>query len=107
MEPLLEVSGRTHDVRFGPPWLVFGLVTLPIVTMTIYLLWIWPRPTGTSFLAQTGPYLLSLLTGAPFALLLARVGRRVVMLLVYLIAGFVLLWIYALAMLCGVRGVCL
>jgi hypothetical protein len=31
----------------------------------------------------------------------------VVVLLVYLIAGFVLLWIYALAMLCGVRGVCL
>jgi hypothetical protein len=107
MEPLLEVSGRTHDVRFGRPWLLFGMVALPIVSMTIYLLWIWPRPTGASFLAQTGPYLLSLFTGAPFALLLARGPRRVVVLLVYLIAGFVLLWIYALAMLCGVRGVCL
>jgi len=79
----------------------------PIVCMTVYLLWIWPRPAGTSFLAQVGPYLLCLSTGTPFAWLLSRGGSRVLALFVYLIVGFVLLWIYALAILCGVRGVCL
>lgn len=94
-------------MRFGRPWLLLGAIGLPIVAMTIYLTWIWPRPTGASFLAQTGPYLLSLLTGVPFALLLARGIGRVFVLLAYLLIGFVLLWIYALAVLCGVRGVCL
>jgi hypothetical protein len=88
-------------------WLLLGMMALPIVCTTFYLLWIWPRPAGTSFLAQAGPYLLCLSTGAPFAWLLSRSGGRVLALFVYLIVGFVLLWIYALAILCGVRGVCL
>ena len=89
------------------PWLLMGMIALPFLAVTIYLLRVWPRPSGTSFLAQTGPYLLSLLTGAPFVLSLAPRGRRVLALLGYLAVGFVLLWIYALAILCGVRGVCL
>jgi hypothetical protein len=80
---------------------------LPIVAMTIYLLWIWPRPSGASFLAETGPYLLSLLTGLPFAFFLARGARRVFVIFVYLVIGFAILWLYALTILCGVRGVCL
>lgn len=88
-------------------WLLVGTIGLPLAGMTIYLLWIWPRPTGGSFLSEMGPYLLCLLTGVPFAFLLARGTARVVVLAVYLILGFVLLWLYALAILCGVRGVCL
>jgi hypothetical protein len=91
----------------GRPWPLVGMIAFPFVAMTIYLLWVWPRPSGTSFLAQTGPYFLSLLTGAPFVLSLARGIGRVLSILAYLAVGFVLLWLYALAILCGVRGVCL
>jgi len=97
-------------VRFSQlgerPWPLVGMIVCPLAAMTVYLLWLWPRPSGTSLLAETGPYLISLLTGAPFVLVLAP-GRRALSLILYLAVGFVLLWIYALAMLCGVRGVCL
>jgi len=82
-------------------------VGLPFLTMTAYLLWVWPRPRGTSLLAEVGPYLVSLLTGVPFAWSLTRRSGRWWLLLAGLAAGFALLWIYALAVLCGVRGVCL
>lgn len=88
-------------------WPLAGLIGLPLVAMTIYLLWLWPRPDGTSFVAQTSPYFLSLLPGLPFALILAPKGQRLVSSLIYLVVGFVALWIYALAFLCGVRGSCL
>jgi len=91
----------------GGRWPLVGMLACPLVAMTIYLLWVWPRPTGTSFLAQTGPYLFSLLTGVPFVLSLSQGHARVFLLLVYLALGFALLWLYALAILCGVRGVCL
>lgn len=84
-----------------------GMVACPLLAMTIYLVWLWPRPAGASFLAQTGPYLLSLLTGAPFVFLLARGAARALALLLFFVLGFAVLWIYALAILCGVRGVCL
>jgi hypothetical protein len=58
-------------------------------------------------IAETGPYLLSLLTGLPFAWRLSRRSGRVAFLLVFLGCGFVVLWLYALAVLCGVRNVCL
>jgi hypothetical protein len=38
---------------------------------------------------------------------ITRGPRRTWLLLAYLIGGFVLLWIYALGVLCGVRGICL
>jgi len=88
-------------------WPVVAMIALPILAMTIYLLWIWPHPSGTSLLSQTGPYLLCLLTGVPFALLAAPGTGRVFLIVAYLIVGFLVLWIYALAILCGVRGVCL
>jgi Kef-type K+ transport system membrane component KefB len=84
-----------------------GMTIPPIAAMTIDLLWIWPRPGGASFLAQVGPYLLSLLTGLPFALRLCRGAGRIAGVVAYLVAGFVLLWLYAVAVLCGVRDVCL
>ena len=80
-------------------------VGLPVVSFTAYILWIWPRPHGTSLLAQVGPYLACLLTGLPFAWILSR-GRAWLM-LVFAVAGFIFLWIYAIALLCGVRDVCL
>lgn len=80
---------------------------MPLVTMSVYLLWIWPRPRGTSALADTIPYALCLLTGLPFAWKLASGSGRVLLVIVYLVSGFGILWIYALAVLCGVRGVCL
>jgi Kef-type K+ transport system membrane component KefB len=86
---------------------VVAMIALPIIALTIYLLWLWPRPSGTSLAAQTGPYLLSLLTGIPFALRAARGTGRVFVIITYLLVGFLVLWVYALAVLCGVRGVCL
>ena len=82
-------------------------IGLPLITMTAYLLWVWPRPHGTSVIAQTGPYVLSLLTGLPFAWSLTRRSGRGSFLVTFLTGGFLLLWLYALAVLCGVRGVCL
>jgi hypothetical protein len=82
------------------------MIVCPLAAMTIYLVWLWPGPSSTPVLAQTGPYLISLLTGAPFVLALAR-RRRALALLLYLAGGFVLLWVYALAILCGIRGMCL
>jgi hypothetical protein len=80
---------------------------LPLFTMTAYLLWLWPWPHGTSAIAETGPYVLSLLTGLPFAWsLISRPGRSLLV-LAFLVGGFVLLWLYALLVLCTVRGVCL
>lgn len=88
-------------------WALAGAIGLPVLTLTAYLLWVWPRPAGNSLIAQAGPYVLSLLTGAPFVFGLARRSGRAWIVVAFLAGGFVLLWIYALVMLCGVRGVCL
>lgn len=88
-------------------WALAAAIGLPLIAMTGYLLWIWPRPAGNSVIAQTGPYLLSLLTGVPFVLRLTRRSGRAMILIAFLAGGFVLLWLYALAVLCGVRGKCL
>jgi hypothetical protein len=82
-------------------------IGLPLLTITAYLVWVWPRPRGNSFTAQSAPYLLSLLTGLPFAWSLTRRVGRGVLVLTFLVGGFVLLWLYALVVLCTVRGVCL
>lgn len=88
-------------------WALAAAVGLPLITITAYLLWVWPRPRGTSVVAETGPYVLSLLTGLPFAWsLTSRSGHRVLV-LAFLAGGFILLWLYALVVLCTVRGVCL
>jgi hypothetical protein len=88
-------------------WALAAAIGLPLIAMTAYLLWLWPRPRGTSLIAETGPYILSLLTGLPFAWSLAPRSRRPVVLLAFLAGGFILLWLYALVILCGLRGVCL
>ena len=88
-------------------WTVAGAIGLPLATMTAYLLWVWPWPRGNSVMAQTGPYVLSLLTGLPFVWRLTRPSGRIAILLAFFLGGFVLLWFYALAVLCGARGVCL
>lgn len=88
-------------------WALAGAIGVPLIAMTVYLLWIWPWPRGVSVIAQTGPYVVSVLTGVPFVLRLTRGGGRGVLVFVYLAGGFVALWIYALAVLCGVRGACL
>ena len=88
-------------------WYLAAMIGLPLGTITAYLLWIWPRPHGTSVAAEVGPYLLSLLTGLPFAWILSRGPARALLLLAFLAGGFVFLWIYAAAVLCGVRGACL
>ena len=88
-------------------WYLAATIGLPLVTLTAYLLWLWPRPHTTSLVAELVPYLLSLLTGLPFAWTLSRGPGRPWLLFAFLGGGFVLLWFYALAVLCGVRGVCL
>jgi hypothetical protein len=88
-------------------WYLTATITLPLITITAYLLWLWPRPRTTSVAAEVGPYLLSLLTGLPFAWPLTRGPGRAWLLFLFLAGGFVLLWFYAAAVLCGVRGVCL
>lgn len=88
-------------------WSLAAMITLPLMTITVYLLWLWPRPHATSVFAEIAPYLVSLLTGLPFAWILTGGRGRVWLLLTFLGGGLVLLWIYALAVLCGVRGVCL
>lgn len=80
---------------------------LPLITMTAYLLWVWPWPHGTSAIAEAGPYVLSLLTGLPFTWSLTGRRGRGLLLFAFLVGGFVLLWLYALLVLCTVRGVCL
>jgi hypothetical protein len=88
-------------------WLLAASIGCPFITITAYLLWVWPRPHGSSMIAQLGPYLLSLLTGLPFAWTGARGKGRAWLILAFLGGGFVVLWLYAAAVLCGVRGVCL
>ncbi len=88
-------------------WYLAATICLPLITLTAYLLWLWPRPHGTSLPAELGPYLFSLLTGLPFVWALSRGPGRPWLLLAFLAGGFVLLWFYAVAVLCGVRGVCL
>jgi hypothetical protein len=83
------------------------MLGLPIISLTAYLLWIWPRPTGTSLFAEVGPYFISLLTGLPFALGLTRGPHRMGLILVFFLVGFVVLFFYAMAVLCGIRNVCL
>lgn len=84
-----------------------GAIAFPLLTMTAYLVWVWPWPRGSSVIAETGPYLLSLLTGLPFAWSVAGRAGRAVFVPAFLAGGFVLLWVYALLVLCAVRGMCL
>lgn len=88
-------------------WALAATIGFPLIAMTAYLLWIWPRPRGNSLIIETGPYVLSLLTGLPFAWSLTGRSGRWVLILVFLAGGFVFLWLYALVVLCSVRGVCL
>lgn len=88
-------------------WALAAAIGLPLVTMTVYLLWIWPWPAGASVIAETGPYVVSLLTGLPFVWRLTRKAGRWLFLPAYLAGGFLLLWIHALAVLCWARGMCL
>lgn len=88
-------------------WRLAGMVGLPLLTMTAYLLWMWPRPGGTSLVAEAGPYVLCLLTGLPAALGAAHGPRRIALIFGFLVVGFAVLWIYAVIVLCGVRNVCL
>jgi hypothetical protein len=88
-------------------WYLAATIGLPLISITTYLLWLWPRPAGASVVAQVGPYLVSLLTGLPFAWILTRGPGRAWLLVAFLGGGLMLLWVYALAVLCGVRGVCL
>ena len=88
-------------------WAVAAAIGVPLITMTAYLVVVWPRPAGNSLAAEVGPYVLSLMTGVPFVLSLTRRSGRVALVLAFLAGGFILLWLYALAVLCGVRGVCL
>ncbi len=90
-----------------PGWRVAGMLGFPTITLTAYLLWIWPRPAGTSLFAEVGPYFISLLTGLPFALGVMHRPHRMVLILAFFVVGFVVLWLYALLVLCLVRGVCL
>jgi hypothetical protein len=83
------------------------MLGLPIISLTAYLLWIWPRPTGTSLFAEVGPYFISLLTGLPFALGLTCGPHRIALVLAFFLVGFVVLFFYAMAVLCGIRNVCL
>lgn len=92
-------------------WHLAAMISLPLITITAYLLWLWPHPNyGASALAQIAdavPYLLSLLTGLPFAWIISRGPDRGWLLLAFFGGGFVALFFYAVAILCGVRGVCL
>ena len=88
-------------------WALAAALGFPFAAITAYLLWVWPWPHGSSVIAQTGPYLLSLLTGLPFAWSLTQQSGRWLILVAFLAGGFILLWLYALAILCGVRNVCL
>jgi hypothetical protein len=88
-------------------WRVAGMLGLPIITVTAYLLWVWPRPGGTSLFAEVGPYFISLLTGLPFALGLTRGRHRIALVLAFFMLGFIVLFFYAVAVLCGIRNVCL
>ncbi len=82
-------------------------VGLPLITTTAYLLWVWPRARGSSVLAQSGPYLLSLLTGLPFIWTVTGRSGRGILVLAFLAGGMILLWLYAMVVLCTVRGACL
>ena len=91
----------------GQRWRLLAAIALPVLTLTAYLLWIWPWPPSVSFWAELLPYVGSLLTGLPFAVVLARGAGRVWVLVAYLLGGFITLWVYAMLVLCGARGVCL
>jgi hypothetical protein len=88
-------------------WTLAAGLGLPLISISAYLLWVWPRPRGTTFVAETGPYVLSLLTGLPFVWKATGPTGRWVVVSVFLAGGFVVLWVYALAVLCSTRGVCL
>lgn len=90
----------------GLRWQWAAMIGLPLISITIYLLWLWPTP-GTSDLAELVPYLVSLLTGFPFFWIVSRGPARRWLVPVYVLAGLTILFVYAIALLCGVRNVCL
>lgn len=87
--------------------LAVAMLAAPLAVHTAYLLWLWPRPAGGSLVAALAPYALSLLAGLPFAVALARPRGRRWPVVAYLVVGFAVLWVYALALLCGVKDICL
>lgn len=88
------------------PALAIAMLVAPLAVHTAYLLWLWPWPPGASLVAELGPYFLSLLAGLPFAVAIARRRGRFWPAAAYLAVGFVVLWVYSLGVLCGVRDVC-
>ncbi|ACL74051.1 hypothetical protein [Thioalkalivibrio sulfidiphilus] len=87
---------------------LIAMIGLPILTLTLYLLWIWPSPRSTSFFVELTPYLICLLTGFPFALAIGRaVHHPIFISLLYLVIGLVATYSYAIAFLCAVRDICL
>jgi hypothetical protein len=88
-------------------WSLAAAVGVPLVVMTAYLLWVWPWTPGDSLPAESVPYVVCLLTGLPFAWGAVRRTGRWWLLAVVFIGDAVLLWSCAIAVLCGVRGVCL
>lgn len=88
-------------------WVLIATIGFPITALSVYLIWIWPRPREASMLAELGPYALSLLLGLPFAWIIGRDRGRFRIALLYLVVGFVVLWWYAAAVLCVVHEVCL
>lgn len=95
--------------RAGRPGrrLVAAALVATLAVHTVYLLWVWPWPPGASAAGQLLPYLVSLLAGLPFIARLARRRRQFRPLPLFLLAGFVVLWLYSLTLLCAVRGMCL
>jgi hypothetical protein len=91
-----------------PRWHIALMLLGPILAQSVYLLWIWPRPHGSGFIREVGPYLASLAFGLPFVLWIVRgAAQRIVASVVYVVVGFWVLFFFSMAVLCGVRGECL
>ncbi len=87
---------------------VIGMIAVPLLLLTGYLLWIWPAPGSDLFILQLAPYLFTLVCGAPFVWGLAsRPLARAMLLIGYFLLGYIVQFVYAALVLCAFRNMCL
>ncbi len=90
---------------------VAGMTLLPLAVLAIYLLFLWPRPTGAPPAIQLIPSLVSLALGAPFVRRLipadAMLITKVTIFVAYFVLGLGAMYFVSQWLICAGRGVCL
>ena len=90
---------------------VAGMTFVPLAALSIYLLFLWPQPTGAPPEMQLIPSVISLALGVPFLRRLVPGGAmmitKVTVYAAYFVVGLGVMYFLSKWLICTGRGVCL